>query len=187
LVQSNEQEQGPIFDDLKVFNKEVTLTYLEKNQDRLTWTYDCGDDGCLTNVEADPNEHINLAGDPAYAIVKEELKGILKQLNKDVFQPDRGQPQLAACTTSLKTGGYLGPFVDADSWYSPVHLSIKDMAKNALLDKALEKINQPEFENRVASVAQLIIPAVRGVLINGPGGDKCLANQSKPHYATVLV
>jgi len=168
-------DQGPAFVDLELFDNPVSFTYREKAHDRLTWTQDCGDSGCLVNVEVDPNEHVNLAEDPAYAHLKDELKLTLVNLNKDLFEPDRGYQQLAACTTAMKTGGYYGPFVDASNWYTPVHLGVRERAKNAVLRKVLETVNNPKFEKGIATLADLVVPPFRSLLMNGAGSDKCLS------------
>lgn len=185
-VDSALHDKGPMFTDTKLFNEVIEFAYLTKNQDRLTWTYDCKD-GCLVNVEADPNEHENLADDPAFSHMKETLKETLADLNKGLFEPERGQPQLAACTTGLKSGGYLGPFAFADDWYSPVHLSIAKKVKNALLKKVLESVNQPEYEKKAVRTGRLIVPPIRSVFQKGPAADKCLSNSSSQALSEDIV
>merc|ERR1712196_715622 len=122
----------------------------------------------------------DLSNDPAFADKKEELKKILADLNKGNFDPDRGQPQFAACTAGLKSGGYLGPFAYAKDWYTPVHLTPAQMLENAALTKVLKYVNNDTVEQRAISVAHWITPSTpfRWLITHGTASDKCLQNAS---------
>ena len=117
-----------MFLDLRVFGEPVWSGHSRIEQNRITWAHDCGDDGCLVNLEDDPTEHRNLAAgtstvgtgvgasgngvDPAHAAVMVELHAALKQLNTAIFTPHRGEDSVAACEAALNNGGFYGPFVD---------------------------------------------------------------------------
>lgn len=170
------RDQGPLFTDLKIFNQEVPMALTRESQDRLTWTQDCGS-GCLVNVETDPSERVDLASDPASASLLRSLQATLAALNAQVFDPDRGEPQLDACTVGLGEGGFLGPFVHHQGWYSPVSLTKEELLKAALEIAVLKELNTGKTENNTVRDAKFIVPAIRGGLVKfGPSGDKCLVN-----------
>lgn len=75
-----------------------------------TWSVDCGEAGCLFDVEADETEHRNLAAQrPALA---QQLKARLDELNKGLYTPDRGKGDKAACRAAEDLyGGFYGPFI----------------------------------------------------------------------------
>lgn len=181
-------EGAPMFADLKLFNEELQVAYLTKNQDRLTWTHNCKD-GCLVNLEADPYEKVNLANEPRYKNMIAGLKSTLATLNVGLFEPDRGHPQLSACTTGLKSGGYLGPFIDVDGWYNPVHLSPRERLENMVLEKVFEKVNQEEFEAAAVRAARLLAPPLLALLRKHPSSleDKCLANTSSSVVSQIII
>lgn len=180
--------KGPMFTDIKFFNAELQFAYLKKNEEKLVWTQDC-QDGCLVNVEADPTEHVDLAKDPAFADKKEALKKILADLNKDNFDPDRGQPQLAACEAGLKSGGFLGPFAYSQDWYTPVHLTPAQMLKNAALNKVLTYVNNETFEKQAIATAHWITPSTpfKWIIVHGTASDKCLKNESSTVSPEIIV
>lgn len=69
--------------------------------------------GCLYDIFADPTEHTDLAaGNPAMV---ETLLARLLAIEQTEFDPDRGEPQPAACATARgKWSGHYGPWVDVD-------------------------------------------------------------------------
>lgn len=99
---------GPMFLDMKVFGEQVWAGSTKAEHHRLTWTHDCGEGGCLVNLEADPTEHDDLAqsADPAVVAVLAELRADLARLNKGIFRPDRGEDSIASCRVALENGGY---------------------------------------------------------------------------------
>ena len=75
-----------------------------------TWAHDCGDAGCLYDVAADPTEHVNLA--LTMPTIAAAMRSRLDTLNKDLYAPDRGVGDKAACAVAEdKYGGFYGPFV----------------------------------------------------------------------------
>ena len=89
------------------------------------WAEDCGyTPGCIFDLEKDPHERVNLAlaendDDGTYAAVGEELLGLLQTANKDLFEPNRGKSQEAACANMLNNnGGFFGPFVESEDYYT---------------------------------------------------------------------
>ena len=81
----------------------------------MTWTHDCGVDGCLVNLEEDPTEHNDIATDPSNTALRERLLALLKTFNENIFAPDRGEDSTLACAAAFRNGGYYGPFVDFQS------------------------------------------------------------------------
>jgi hypothetical protein len=59
------------------------------------WKQDCGDIGCLFNIEEDPNETNNLAAVEGMGGILDELRGHLADANKGLFEPDRCAPPLS--------------------------------------------------------------------------------------------
>jgi len=127
---TNVGRDGPAFVDLKVFNRKLTTSSDPATVRRTTQEQDCGA-GCLFNVERDPTEHEDLASDPAHADMLRHLQEELARLNKSVFNPKRGAPDLNACYKAMDIGGFYGPFVGADGFYTPQELSPEQQAENA--------------------------------------------------------
>lgn len=72
----------------------------------------CGD-GCLFDIHADPNEDHEVTKD--YPEVVKAMMARLEELNKDNFNPDRGQPSKLGCIVAAERyNGFYGPFVDID-------------------------------------------------------------------------
>ena len=72
--------------------------------------------GCLYDIYADPNEHVNLAR--AKPDVFAALLARVDELQEGVYSPQRSDPagprqSPAACQAALgKYGGFWGPFLD---------------------------------------------------------------------------
>lgn len=67
--------------------------------------------GCLFNLENDPNEHTDLASQ--HPDVVTALRSRIVALNQTTFSPLRGKADPDGCHTALtKYGGFWGPFVD---------------------------------------------------------------------------
>jgi len=74
-----------------------------------SFDYDCGSKGCLFNIIDDPTEHEDIVTkEPEIA---EKMLARLNELNKTIFNPDRGEPTIAACAQAVLNGGFYGPFV----------------------------------------------------------------------------
>merc|ERR1712048_1360905 len=123
-----------------------------------TWTKDCGD-GCLINVKEDPTEHEDLASDPAYATVLKTMQDTLKELNKDLFKPNRGTDRLEACQVALSQGRVLGPFVDANDFYSrPPARTRYERASDSILDASLKVLNNDFVKSSIVAAANSVCP-----------------------------
>ena len=73
-------------------------------------------DPCMYNLTADPNEHVNLAHDPAHAQAVERLATLSSKLDETIFKPNRGMPDPEACYQAIKYGegkswGFWGPWI----------------------------------------------------------------------------
>eukprot|EP00039_Didymoeca_costata_P023730 m.8049 g.8049 ORF g.8049 m.8049 type:complete len:532 (+) comp3827_c0_seq1:92-1687(+) len=68
--------------------------------------------GCLFDIIKDPYEYEDLALRPEY---KQQLQTILARYNtlaEGVYDPDRGEPDVAACAAYNNYGGFVGPFLN---------------------------------------------------------------------------
>jgi len=133
---------GPLPSDLGVYGQHILLSSNATEQDRLTFTTDCGG-GCLYNVEADPTEHHDLSSSPEYADLLFKMQTTLYELNLRNFNPDRGSPALQACQTAAGLGGFYGPFVDAQRFYKGVPpLTPLQQKRERVIVAELTKLNR---------------------------------------------
>ncbi len=77
--------------------------------------FDCGSEGCLFNIIADPGEHLDLAKNPKYAAVLAKLQARAHALDASAIEAVkpagwRGQNDKSlACEVMKKNGGIWGP------------------------------------------------------------------------------
>ena len=83
---------------------------------------DC-QDGCLFNVESDPNERSDLSSLAEYASVLASLQEDLRNLNSEASRADLGQGRMTACVQAAQNGGFMVPFIDVDGFCSPLSIS----------------------------------------------------------------
>jgi len=146
--------------DVKVFGEPMPVADPQAEIDRQTWTFDCGE-GCLVNVEDDPTEHINLAGDPAYGQMLHSLQGTLKQMNEDLFQPDRGLDRVEACEVAIDQSRTFGPFVDYQDFYSPgPEKTFIEKVEDAALATLLRQANSEQIKPLIVGAIQTLSPRV---------------------------
>jgi len=113
-------EHGPLFSDFKFMDEPTFIGGKHDDQPELTQVYDCGKQGCLFNIEADPSEHINEVGNKEYRHIHMELMNALAMANMSIFHPNRGHPTSEACSVAIDQGGFYGPFSDLpDNYYTP--------------------------------------------------------------------
>jgi hypothetical protein len=95
--------QGPQFPNVS------TATWIAETEE-----LDCGSEGCLFELEADPTEHHDLRAEAtsgSWPILPQLMKMLLDE-NQTVFSPDRGSgAQGAACAQAAANGGYWGPWL----------------------------------------------------------------------------
>lgn len=166
--------QGPDFDDFKIFDQKLACSPDPAISDRRIWTQDCAG-GCLFNVEEDPTEHLDLSKDPNQAQRLQVMQRALAELNKGIFEPHRGQMQLAACLNAIEIGGYYGPFHATEGWYSPVPAPtasklIKDFALLPLLHVA----NKPGVQSAIVEKLRPWVPEITSFAVH----DKCFEHSS---------
>jgi len=169
----------PLLDDVKLFGKRLQLDIPQEKIDALMDIEHCGD-GKLFNVEDDPTEQTDLSKDPAHASILQKLRQDLEEFNKGLFDPDRGSPTMEACWTAMKVGGFYGPYVDVENFYSPVRLTPKQVEDNKIAKKDLEFVEKVLLPNRTKQI-EWFNDQVGDLtkLFKGETFDKCL----KPIYA----
>ncbi|CAJ1332272.1 unnamed protein product [Effrenium voratum] len=177
-VHSLADGNGPIppQQDVKIFGEPLPLAPTQEEIDRTTWTIDCKD-GCLMNVRDDPTEHNDLAADPKYASVLAKMQATLKELNKDLFEPDRGLDRVEACQVAVEQSHTFGPFVDSKDFYSPApEKSLLQKVEDQLLLATLEVVNNDLVRTPLIKAVQ----AASGKLLPHIGGhwDKCIAPEA---------
>ena len=154
---------APWFDDLKIFDEKVSMYRDTQEEHEMLWTTNCST-GCLFNIESDPNEHIDLTNTmPEKA---DEMMRLLQNLNKDLFKPNRGELSYTACEWSAKNGGYVGPFIDADAYYTnpvPIPRMNETLA-------VLKIANKPLIQKLVVGIAQHTLPTFKDTLRKSFGG-----------------
>jgi hypothetical protein len=130
--------EGPSSCDVKILGVPLNGDTDEYRQ-RQYWQEDCGQDGCLFNLRDDPTEHKNLVG---HEDTRQELLAFLVHLNESVFFPERGDGKFEACERAMQNGGFYGPFVDADDFYTgplepmtdaSLELQLREVARNPIL------------------------------------------------------
>lgn len=80
---------------------------------RLGGWLDCGAGGCLFDLDADPTEHIDLAGSAEHARLRARMRARLKAHDSSAWTPDRGTSDLeGACDAGVNAWlGFWGPWV----------------------------------------------------------------------------
>jgi arylsulfatase I/J len=170
-VDGMNNDHGPQFVDLKIFDHTIDLAIRAKKEQEIYWQEDCGE-GCLYNLEEDPNEHTNIAG--VATDVFEQMKVSLAELNEDLFLPDRGDASVEACQTALDQGSFMGPFVDTDGWYSPPpQKSMKQRVKDARRSVQYSILGIPVVKGTIENVVQAVMPLMRPITTRTSGLDSC--------------
>lgn len=163
---------GPVFVDLKVFDKPVLYSTNTSEQAHATYTHDCGKSGCLFNVRDDPTEHNDLASDTAHADVLKELQADLAQV--EIFNPDRGVTSAIACQAGVANGGYYGPFVHIEGYYTNVKPpSIAKQILNAAYMKEVDRFNATEVQVKCVAEFQKVLSTKFGQQHFYGKMDKC--------------
>lgn len=184
-VRGVDADEGPLAGDIKVFGASVELGETPELQEKLTWTSDCGQ-GCLFNVEADPTEHADLSSNTAFSETLAQLQAELRGLNNGFFDPGRGTESLAACEQGIGSGGYYGPFVKVDGWYSPVPpRTTGERQKDEALKLVLRLLNKDIVKYGVSALGKAYLPSIRQRWMSSL--DKCFANATGGAAATILV
>ena len=176
-----DEDLVPWHNDSKLFEFHINWDNDEDNLFRHLWGEDCGESGCLFNIEEDPNETNNLAGDGGeHDEVAAELRGLLDQHRQTLFMPDRGVEDVKACEHSVSIGGYYGPWVDVEDYYTgPFRdLTLKQKIFSKAYEEFLEIVSHPRVEEEVFAIVQKIYPWVmRPYLVRS--FDYCLPEEEK--------
>jgi arylsulfatase I/J len=173
-AESYRADHGPMFVDIKLFDTNVRSAYRKSKHDELLWWHDC-EEGCLFDLQADPTESHDLAAEPAMQQVKASLLAQLGELNKRLFLPERGDASAAACKGAVDHGGVLGPFVDAEEWYSPMPKpSLMERLKRSAEKRLFDTVSQDAVRTAVHKFGPDGYPFVRGFLAKAMDLDQCL-------------
>jgi len=102
---------------------------------------------------------------------------MLQDLNRGVFAPGRGSPSLAACSTSIQNGGFYGPFVDVEGWYSPVPAKTRmERANDLKLKVELDLVNAEIIQRGLQAAGKRLFPyAAKDIIAKTL--DKCLKEE----------
>jgi len=173
-VTSLHEDHGPMFVDLKLFDDKLNLARRDSKHDEIYWWQDCGDNGCLYNVQTDPTEDHDLAGDLAAEEIRKDLRAELLRLNEDLFTPERGEATSAACRTAVAHDGFLGPFVDAEDWYTaaPAPPSMGKRVEGLLYDV----VGIHAVKGFTKKVVEAVAPIFRPIVSKAWQLDKCIAH-----------
>ena len=113
----NCSSEHPAFPYVDVFAQKLRIDENESAYLANAMVADCGL-GCLYDVDADPGEHSDLSSFEQYKGLLEGLQEELQQLNAEASTADFGQWRPEACWRAFREGGFIGPFVDADDFYT---------------------------------------------------------------------
>ena len=106
-------------------------------------------------------------------------KNLLTSHAATLFKPERGDQDADACSNSVDIGGFYGPWIDVDGYYTgPLR---KLPLEQRLLAKAYEEfihaVSRPRVEREVFDIVQKVYPdLMRPPLVNS--FDKCLQDSS---------
>lgn len=170
----------PPFSDFKFLGENIPFLKNETKLEELLWTQDCGA-GCLHDVSKDPNEHVDLAGDPAYADVLDEMQKLLVELNKDVFRPFRGENDAEACVLGMEMGGAYGPFVDAGGYYTGPfpNRTVAQREEEEAYKLLIRDVNEPEArEKAIEDATWAFLNLDIGIAVN-EAMDRCRTNTTR--------
>jgi len=177
----------PLLDDVKLFGERLDLGFPQEKVDRLMDIDHCGE-GRLYNIAEDPREVNDLSTDPNFASILSGLRSDLADFNKNLFDPDRGHPTMTACRVAMKVGGFYGPFIDTESFYSPVQLTPKQIENNKIAEKDLEyveKVLLPDRKKQIEWFNKEVGDI--SVLFKGSTFDICYKPSELNVFETTLV
>jgi len=177
----------PLFTDFNVFHVNLALSEDPEAADELAWVSHCGA-GMLFNIEDDPAEEFDLASgsitDPEIAAKLKQMQEKLQALNRGNFEPYRGDMNVGACLVGVKNGGYYGPFLGADNYYTgPFPERVTDptdteRAAAALYEAEVRTMARPVVQTGMVDLAQEVFNAVGPQLFNAM--DWCLPEDGPP-------
>mmetsp|Transcript_23658 Transcript_23658/g.55156 ORF Transcript_23658/g.55156 Transcript_23658/m.55156 type:complete len:703 (-) Transcript_23658:83-2191(-) len=163
----------PLLDEIHLFGKLLAVGVPEKKVEAIMQIEHCGD-GKLYNVEEDPRELKDLSADPEYGDILDELQTALAEFNLKIFSPDRGEPVMQSCWAAMAAGGFYGPFIDTEDFYTPVELTPKQIENNKIAKKDLDFVEQvllPDRSKQIEWFAGQVGDLT--LLLNGNAFDKC--------------
>ena len=134
------------------------------------------------HAQEDPTEHADLAASPAHAGTLARLQAQLETLNRGLFLPGRGEMSTQACLTGLSKGGYYGPFVDAEGYYTGPFpkRDAEQIAADEAYKEAMLFANTPPERERIVRDAVALFPWI------GPGIQSKLDYCIAPNDGTLL-
>jgi len=158
----SQNSEKPFFTDIKLFDHGINASLDVEKVERMTWVQDCGSEGCLFNIVEDPNERIDLGQNPDFKLLRAQMLSTLQKMNENVFRPQRGELSTVACDAGIKNGGFYGPFVYADKYYTGPFPK-EDFAKkieNAALKEAASFVANEIVQDALVCSARKTFPLI---------------------------
>lgn len=149
----------PWHNDTKVFDHHIPWSHDTEELWRHLWAQDCVD-GCLYDLSGDPNEHTDLSSDPYFADTLQELRDDLRDANAELFLPDRGSEAYEACDMTVSNGGFYGPFVAAQTYYTgpfPTPSHVQEAEEEAFKD-LVAILSKPNVTSATLALARQLFP-----------------------------
>ena len=138
------------------------FAWSNEEEDMMThmWGYDCSAVGCLFNVKDDPEEWHDLSADPDHAKLLDELRDTLAELNEGLFTPERGLDAPGACRSGVDRGGYFGPFIDADDYFTEpkVKFTPEEKLRNDAYMSLVDQLAVPEHQDTIMGIVRYAFP-----------------------------
>jgi len=153
----------PWHNDSHIFDDVIPWSHDIEELNTHLWAEDCGfEPGCLFNVDEDPNERNDLADADEFKEIGSELKKLLEEANKSNFNPNRGKSSEEGCNTALKNGGYLGPFIEIENYYTGPFRQFTEQKEKLVepFSDLLDIVNSRIGEAVVEEVTKAIYPDV---------------------------
>ena len=158
----SDEDLIPWHNDSNIFEYHIDWDHDDERDFRHVWGEDCGIKGCLFNIEEDPNETNNLSGNGKNVDLMVELMGLLEEHRTTLFTPNRGVEDVKACENSITNGGFYGPWIDTEEYYTGPFREISFVKK--VLSKGyaelLELVAHPKVEETVWKITEFIYPCI---------------------------
>jgi arylsulfatase B len=165
----------PWFVDAKFLGLNADIFGDHELEKEKTFVFSCGD-GCLFNIETDPTEMTDLAKDMPDQLKK--MQETLIELNKGLFDPERGEDDEKACTYYHESELFAyGPWINADDYYTDNvrKVTAAESAFYDVMQADIELVHSGDNSARLYKTYQAIMPML--VPMTMTKVDACLVDQ----------